>query len=196
MYRGTFERGDPAPVPCGRWRDDAALRLGAKPAQPQRGWAGLARRCVRGIFPGVHAAGKNDLASFRRHRRRKPGRGSGPFLDFSRTRGRGMGVPGRLRSASGGACYPARRKAALPARGPLRRWDGGRGTGVGASLRAGAPGQLPASIGSACWPPGAALRRRGDHWGVLGGRMGRSAIWMPRRIAYWTVYWVPPRVPS
>ena len=54
-----------------------------KGSGPPRGRTLFARRSVRGIFRHVRAATKNDSASFRRHRRRKPGRGSGPFLDFS-----------------------------------------------------------------------------------------------------------------
>ena len=54
----------------------------------------MAHTCsLRGIFPGVRAAGENDLASFRRQRRRKPGRGCGPFLELPRDEGRGAGSP-------------------------------------------------------------------------------------------------------
>ena len=66
---------------------------------PLGGCLGFARRCVRGIFRHVHAATKNDLASFRRRRRRKPGRGFGPFLDLARDGGTGDEGP---RSA---ACF-------------------------------------------------------------------------------------------
>ena len=133
MYRGTFGRGDPEPAPLwGRWLDDSALRFGAKRVQPLAGWAHFTRRFVRGIFRHVHAVTKNDSDSFRR--RRKPGRGFGPFLDFSQDgrgrcaarRGRGTGVPGGVPASVEGACCPARRGAALPAEGPLRRRDGGR----------------------------------------------------------------------
>ena len=138
MYRGTFGRGDPDPAPLwGRWIDDSALRFGAKRVQPLAGWALFTRRFVRGIFRHVHAVTKNDSDSFRR--RRKPGRGFGPFLDFSQDgrgrcaarRGRGTGVPGGVPASVEGACGPARRGAALPAGGPLRRRDEGRGTACG-----------------------------------------------------------------
>ena len=133
-----------ANAPSGIAGGDIALRFGAKRVQPARGWTLFTRRSVRGIFPAVHAAGKNDPASFRRHRRRKPGRGRSPFLDFSQDgrgrcaarRGRGTGVPGGVPASVEGACCPARRGAALPAGGPLRRRDEGRETGAGASLRA------------------------------------------------------------
>ncbi len=68
---------------------DRAARWYAHSAWVQKGSGPLggrtlfARRSVRRIFRHVRAATKNDSASFRRHRRRKPGRGSGPFLDFS-----------------------------------------------------------------------------------------------------------------
>ena len=71
-----------------------ALRLSAERDQPLRGWSRSTRRSVRGIFRHVQevncpkgarettlgcAAAKNDLASFRRERR-KPGRGPLPGL--------------------------------------------------------------------------------------------------------------------
>ena len=131
--------GTMANAPSGIAGGDIALRFGAKRVQPARGWTLFTRRSVRGIFPAVHAAGKNDPASFRRHRRRKPGRGFGPFLDFSQDgrgcfaarRGRGTEVPGGVPASVEGACCPARRGAALPAGGPLRRRDEGRGTACG-----------------------------------------------------------------
>ena len=64
-----------------------------KGSGPPRGRTLFARRPVRGIFRHVHAATKNDSASFRRHRRRKPGRGSGPFLDLAQDVGTGDGGP-------------------------------------------------------------------------------------------------------
>ena len=48
---------------------------------PHRGRTLFTRRSVRRIFRHVHAAAKNDPTSFRR-KRRKPGRGPGPFLEF------------------------------------------------------------------------------------------------------------------
>ena len=48
--------------------------------------------CVRSIFRHVHAAAKNDSDPFRRWGRRKPGRGFGPFLEFSRDGGQGSPV--------------------------------------------------------------------------------------------------------
>ena len=95
MYRGTFRRGEP----CGA-RPKAGRRNGVrtplwckKRPAPFGGWTFFTRRCVGGIFRRVHAATKNDSDSFRRHRRRKPGRGSGPFLDFSRDGETGDGSP-------------------------------------------------------------------------------------------------------
>ena len=58
-------------------------------AAPEGGCLGFTRRFVSSIFRYVHAATKNDLASFRRLRRRKPGRGFGPFLDHARDGGTG-----------------------------------------------------------------------------------------------------------
>ena len=159
--------GEENPAPPGQGPGGAmvcALRFGAKRVQPARGWTLFTRRFVRGIFRHVHAVTKNDLASFRRHWRRKPGRGFGPFLDFSQDgRGRcaarwrrGTGVPGGVPASVEGACGPARRGAALPAGGPLRRRDEGRetacgrcaarqGTGDGARKEAGT-GLVPASL--------------------------------------------------
>ena len=48
-----------------------------------------------------------------------------------RAKERRTGVPGRLPASFGSACCPTRRGAALPAEGPLRRRDGGRGDGRG-----------------------------------------------------------------
>ena len=45
--------------------------------------------------------------------------------------GRGTGVPGGVPASVEGACCPARRGAALPAEGPLRRRDEGRETACG-----------------------------------------------------------------
>ena len=84
------------PKPLRHCRRGFALRFGAKRVQPL-GWTRFIRRSVRGIFPAVRAAGKNDLSSFRRGR--KPGRGFGPFLDFSGDVGTEDGGP---RSA---ACF-------------------------------------------------------------------------------------------
>ena len=152
------------------------------------GWTRFTRCSVRGIFPAVRAAGKNDLGSFRRGR--KPGRGFGPFLDFSGDGGRRTGVPGRLPASAESACYPPGRGAASAARGPLRRRDGRRGDGRGRfaarrGRRTGVPGRLPASTESACYPPGrgaaSAARgplrrrdgRRGDGRGRFAARRGR-----------------------
>ena len=52
-----------------------------KGSGPHRGRTLFTRRSVRRIFRHVHAAAKNDPTSFRR-KRRKPGRGPGPFLEF------------------------------------------------------------------------------------------------------------------
>ena len=115
------------PKPLRHCRSGFALRFGAKRVQPL-GWTRFIRRSVRGIFPAVRAAGKNDLSSFRRGR--KPGRGFGPFLDFS-----GDGGP---RSA---ACFCWE---CLLSAWPRSGFGGegaaaaaGRGTGAGASPRAG-----------------------------------------------------------
>ena len=59
----------PCPVPLGGTMANApsgiagggiALRFGAKRVRPRGGRTLFTRRSVRGIFPGVHAAGKND----------------------------------------------------------------------------------------------------------------------------------------
>ena len=84
------------------------------------------------MIPILSAGGGNQEGAF------------GPFLDFSRDgrgcfaarRGRGTEVPGGVPASVEGACCPARRGAALPAGGPLRRRDEGRETGAGALLRA------------------------------------------------------------
>ena len=80
----------------------AALWAAARWPKPfrhcRRGFAlRFARRSVRGIFRHVHTATKNDLSSFRRGR--KPGRGFGPFLDFSGDVGTEDGGP------RSGACF-------------------------------------------------------------------------------------------
>ena len=105
-FRGNVPRNIPARVsslwaaapPRGNKR---TLRFGAKRVRPHRGRTLFTRRFVRGIFRHVHAVTKNDSDSFRRHWRRKPGRGFGPFLDFSQDGrgrfaarwGRGTGAP-------------------------------------------------------------------------------------------------------
>ena len=170
-----------------------ALRFGAKTSSPLRGGTFFARRCVRGIFRRVHAATKNDPASFRRHRRRKPGRGSGPFLDFSRDGGTGDGSPrlgacfywecllsGSPRSgiAGGGAAAAAgrrtgdgRRRCAV--RQGRETKDGGRGTGADAALRAGDGGR---GTGAGCGRAGgwvlAAIGGGCWPWALRGGGLG------------------------
>ena len=120
-----------------------------KGSGPPRGRTLFARRSVRGIFRHVRAATKNDSASFRRHRRRKPGRGSGPFLDFSqdgratlrrapRNGGRGSPVGCLLLLE-----VPAVRLAAerhCRRKGRCGGGTGDEGTGADASLRAGDEG--------------------------------------------------------
>ena len=94
---------------------------------PRGGCLGFTRRCVRGIFRHVHAATKNDLASFRRRRRRKEGRGFGPSWTLPGTVGRGTKVPGRLPASSGSACYPPGREAASAGGGAAAAAGRGRG---------------------------------------------------------------------
>ena len=151
--------------------------------QPFLGCGIFTRCCVRGIFRHVHAATKNDLGSFRRGR--KPGRGFGPFLDFSRDgrgrfaarRGRGTGAPGGVPASVEGACCPARRGAALPAGGPLRRRDEGRETGAGALLRArGREMRVRKEAGTGLVP--ASLKVDGS----AGGRAYFFARWSARAI--------------
>ena len=121
-----------ANAPSGIAGGGIALRFGAKRVRPHRGRTLFTRRFVRRIFRHVHAATKNDSASFRR--RRKPGRGFRPLPGLFPGRaqalrcapGTGDGVPGGVPASVDGACCPARRRAALPAEGPLRRRDGGR----------------------------------------------------------------------
>ena len=177
----------------------AALWAAARWPKPfrhcRRGFAlRFARRSVRGIFRHVHTATKNDLSSFRRGR--KPGRGFGPFLDFSGDVGRRTGVPGRLPASAESACYPPGRGAASAARGPLRRRDGGRGDGRGRfaarrGRRTGVPGRVRASVGSACYPPGRGaasaargpLRRRDEGWGTGADASLRAGDGGPRSAA-------------
>ena len=135
---------------------DRAARWYAHSAWVQKGSGPLggrtlfARRSVRRIFRHVRAATKNDSASFRRHRRRKPGRGSGPFLDFSqdgratlrrapRNGGRGSPVGCLLLLE-----VPAVRLAAerhCRRKGRCGGGTGDEGTGADASLRAGDEGR-------------------------------------------------------
>ena len=124
----------------------------------------MAHTCsLRGIFPGVRAAGENDLASFRRQRRRKPGRGCGPFLELPRDEGRGTGSPrsaaifywecllsGSPRSGiAGGRAAAAAGRETEDGRGrfAVRRR---RGTGAGARVT-GPPGRW--SRQPETWPP-------------------------------------------
>ena len=134
-----------------------ALRFGAGPAK-----AAPTRRSVRRIFPAARVAGKNDSDSFRRWRRkpgrgnpfldfspRDGGRESpvGCLLLLEESairlaakrhcrrksrRGGRTRVPGRLLASVRRISDPARRLAALPAKGPLRR--GGRRSPVGCLL--------------------------------------------------------------
>ena len=155
MYRGTFRRGK---APCQRLKGAGtmagsclrhcrrqlpfALRLGAKPRQPPRGlprfytslrerdFSSRTRRDEKMIWLLSAAGGGGNQE-----------RASAPSWTLPGTVGRGTGVPGRLPAAVRGACCPARRGAALPARGPLRRRDEGRGTGADAPLRAGDEGR-------------------------------------------------------
>ena len=109
-----------------------ALRLGAGPAK-----AAPTRRSVRRIFPAAHVAGKNDSDSFRLAPETRKGIPlPGPFPG-----GRGTKVSGQLPASIE---VPAIRLAAER----LRRREGRCGG------RTGVPGRLPASIGSACCPPG------------------------------------------
>ena len=161
----------------------AGLRKWMGRPAARRPWppmAVMAHTCgLRGIFPGVRAAGKNDLASFRRQRRRKPGRGCGPFLELPRDEGRGTGSPrsaaifywecllsGSLRSGIAGG------RAAAAA---------GRGTGDGRGRFAARRGsrRLPSSSGSVCCPPGrraasAAGQARRFHFSGGGASLLRS----------------------
>ena len=108
------------------------------------GFAGamaMALRSGRGIFRHVHAATKNDPFLSAADGGGNQEGAPAPSWTLPGTVGRGTGVPGRLPAAVRGACCPARRGAALPAGGPLRRRDEGRGTGADASLRAGDEGR-------------------------------------------------------
>ena len=191
MYRETFRRGErfrldwlrrskrEGPVPPNGRHD------GTRPLRHRRRGLALlfARRFVGGIFPAVQevncpegarettlgcAAGKNDPASFRRHRRRKPGRGPGPFLDFSRGRARtlrcapGTGdgspwsaalfcwkhlLPGSPRSGIAGAKWQEwsrdRFGKLIDYAGKAKGGDGDAGAGLGGAADAGSPGGAP-----------------------------------------------------
>ena len=88
--------------------------LAQKGSGPHRGRTLFTRRSVRRIFRHVHAAAKNDPASFR-HSRRKPGRGPGPFLEFPEDGGRGTEAPIPLPFPTDGPYYPPGRQAASAA---------------------------------------------------------------------------------
>ena len=104
-------------------------------------------RSVRGIFPDARVVGKNDPFLSAANGGGNQEGAPAPSWTLPGTVGRGTGVPGRLPAAVRGACCPARRGAALPAGGPLRRrrrrtkdaalraGDEGRGRRAGASLR-------------------------------------------------------------
>ena len=126
----------PAAMPPGA--NERALRSGAG-VPAEAGTPTL--RSVRGIFPDARVVGKNDPFLSAANGGGNQEGAPAPSWTLPGTVGRGTGVPGRLPAAVRGACCPARRGAALPAGGPLRRRDEGRGTGAGAALRAGDEGR-------------------------------------------------------
>ena len=145
----------PAAVPPGA--NERALRSGAE-VPAEAGTPTL--RSVRGIFPDARVVGKNDPFLSAANGGGNQEGAPAPSWTLPGTVGRGTGVPGRLPAAVEGACCPARRGAALPAGGPLRRRrrrtkDGrgrfaarrGRGTGDGRGRSAARRGR---GTGTAC----------------------------------------------
>ena len=166
----------PAAMPPGA--NERALRSGAG-VPASAGTPTL--RSVRGIFPDARVVGKNDPFLSAANGGGNQEGAPAPSWTLPGTVGRGTGVPGRLPAAVRGACCPARRGAALPAGGPLRRRrrrtkdEGrcaarrGRGTGDGRGRCAARRGR---GTGTAC---GRCAARRGRGTGTACGRFAAHA---------------------
>ena len=126
--------------PLRQCRRGLSLRLGAKRVRSHRDRTLFTRRSVRGIFRHVQevncpkgarettlgcAAAKNDPTSFRRRRRRKPGRGS-PSWTCPLGDGRGRFAARRGRGSRSAAC---RYRGLLLAAWPRSGFGGGNAAG-------------------------------------------------------------------